>query len=78
MADAVHAQSAATSEIARNVEQAALGTSEVSGNVVQVQDAADQTGRSSAEVLDASRILADQSTRLRGTIEQFLDNVRTA
>ena len=78
VADAVDAQSAATSEIARNVEQAALGTSEVSGNVVQVQAAADQTGTSSREVLDASKILAEQSSRLRGTIVGFLDNVRTA
>ncbi|CAA7615764.1 Methyl-accepting chemotaxis protein [Candidatus Terasakiella magnetica] len=78
VADAVSAQSAATQEIARNVEQAAAGTAEVSGNVVQVQDAADQTGRSSREVLEASRTLADQSGRLRGTIEQFLGNVRAA
>jgi methyl-accepting chemotaxis protein len=78
VAEAVNAQSAATQEIARNVEQAAMGTAEVSGNVVQVQDAADQTGSSSREVLDASRILADQSGRLKGTIEQFLREVRAA
>ena len=76
--DGVGAQSAATQEIARNVEQAAAGTAEVSGNVVQVQTAADDTGRSSAEVLDASSTLAEQSERLKGTIEQFLHNVRAA
>ena len=78
VAEAVNAQSAATQEIARNVEQAAMGTAEVSGNVVQVQDAADQTGISSREVLDASRTLADQSGRLKGTIETFLREVRAA
>jgi methyl-accepting chemotaxis protein len=78
VADAVGAQNAATQEIARNVEQAAAGTAEVTGNVVQVQTAADQTGISSAEVLDASRTLAEQSEKLKGTIVRFLDNVRSA
>ncbi len=78
VAAAVEEQSAATQEIARNVEQAAAGTAEVSGNVVQVQDAADQTGVSSREVLGASRTLADQSGSLRSTIETFLKDVRAA
>ncbi len=78
VADGVSAQSAATSEIARNVEQAAAGTAEVSSNVVQVQAAADETGMASREVLDASQSLALQSTNLKGTIDQFLHNVRTA
>jgi methyl-accepting chemotaxis protein len=78
VADAVDAQNAATQEIARNVEQAAAGTAEVSGNVVQVQQAADQTGTSSQEVLDASRTLASQSSNLRATIERFLADVKAA
>jgi methyl-accepting chemotaxis protein len=78
VAASVEEQSAATQEIARNVEQAAAGTAEVSGNVVQVQDAADQTGASSREVLEASRTLAEQSSCLRSTIEIFLKDVRAA
>jgi methyl-accepting chemotaxis protein len=78
VAAAVEEQNAATQEIARNVEQAAAGTAEVSGNVVQVQDAADQTGVSSREVLEASRTLAEQSSGLRTTIEAFLRDVRAA
>ncbi|WP_043746917.1 methyl-accepting chemotaxis protein [Paramagnetospirillum magneticum] len=78
VAASVEEQSAATQEIARNVEQAAAGTAEVSGNVVQVQDAADQTGTSSREVLEASRTLAEQSGNLRSTIEAFLKDVRAA
>jgi methyl-accepting chemotaxis protein len=78
VAAAVEEQSAATQEIARNVEQAAAGTAEVSSNVIQVQEAADQTGTSSHEVLDASRTLADQSGNLRSTIETFLQEVRSA
>ncbi|EME69086.1 methyl-accepting chemotaxis protein [Paramagnetospirillum caucaseum] len=78
VAAAVEEQSAATQEIARNVEQAAAGTAEVSGNVGQVQDAADQTGASSREVLEASRTLAEQSSSLHATIETFLKEVRAA
>ncbi|OAN43064.1 chemotaxis protein [Paramagnetospirillum marisnigri] len=78
VADGVSAQSAATQEIARNVEQAAAGTTEVSSNVIQVQAAADQTGSASREVLDASQSLARQSSSLKGTIDHFLNDVRTA
>ena len=46
--------------------------------MVQVQDAADQTGTSSREVLEASRTLAEQSSNLRSTIEAFLKDVRAA
>ena len=42
---AVEEQGAATSEIARNVEQAAQGTTEVSSNITQVTQAPGETGR---------------------------------
>ncbi len=78
ISSAVEEQTAATQEIARNVEQAAVGTSDVSSNVVGVQEAADQTGRSSREVLSASGDLATEADGLKRLIETFLRNVRSA
>ncbi|OAN48766.1 chemotaxis protein [Paramagnetospirillum marisnigri] len=78
ISSAVEEQSAATQEIARNVEQAAVGTAEVTSNVVGVQEAADQTGRSSGNLLDASRNLANEADGLKRMIERFLSDVRSA
>lgn len=78
IAAAVEEQSAATREIARNVEQAAVGTADVSNNVIGVQEAANQTGGVSSELLAASRDLAAQAGGLKGAIDAFLTNVRAA
>jgi methyl-accepting chemotaxis protein len=75
---AVEEQSAATLEIARNVEQAAAGTAEVSSNVSGVQDAANQTGAVSTQLLSASQELAAQAAGLKTTIDRFLSDVRAA
>ncbi len=78
ISSSVEEQNAATLEIARNVEQVAAGTTEVSSNVASVQTAADHTGRSSDEVLDAASSLSSQAERLRGLIDGFLADVRGA
>jgi methyl-accepting chemotaxis protein len=78
IAVAVEEQSAATLEIARNVEQAAAGTAEVSSNVSGVQDAANQTGAVSTQLLSASQELAAQAAGLKRTIDTFLADVRAA
>ncbi|MGE5514677.1 MAG: methyl-accepting chemotaxis protein [Bacteroidota bacterium] len=78
IAAAVEQQSAATQEIARNVEQAAAGTSEVSTTIAGVQQAAGETGAAAGTVLDAARLLANQASELRQTVDQFLADVKGA
>jgi len=78
IAESVDQQSAATREIARNIEQAAAGTAEVSNSVVSVQTAAGQTGNASSEVLSASNDLVAMATGLRGHVDGFLADIRTA
>ncbi|MFC7334390.1 methyl-accepting chemotaxis protein [Rhodocista pekingensis] len=78
IAAAMEEQEAATSEISRNVAQAALGTEGVSGNVEQVLEAAGQTGAASSQVLGAARELAQQSETLRARVETFLAAIRAA
>ncbi|NVK19676.1 MAG: cache domain-containing protein [Methylocystaceae bacterium] len=78
IAAAIEEQSAATQEITRNIEQAAQGTQEVSSNIIDVNEAANDTGRASKEVLDASDQLNEQSVTLRGIVQSFLSGVKSA
>ncbi len=75
---AVEEQSAATNEISMNAQQAAGGTQEVSRNIVDVSQGAQQTGETAGNVRESSQSLADQSLSLRGEVDSFLDQVRTA
>ncbi len=78
VAAAVEQQSAATSEIARNIEEASHGTQQVNDNIIEVHQAADDTGKASREVLDASALLNEQSVSLRNIVEGFLKGVKSA
>ncbi|HEX3500362.1 MAG TPA: methyl-accepting chemotaxis protein, partial [Stellaceae bacterium] len=78
IAGAVEQQQAATMEIARNVQQAALGTREVSSNIGTVSEAAGDTGTAAHLVLASSEELSQQSEALRGEVETYLSDVRAA
>ena len=78
ISSAVEEQSAATQEIARNVQLAAVGTQEVSENIVGVQEVAKDTGSAANQVLEAVGGLSDQSDVLRGKIDEFLTQIRAA
>jgi methyl-accepting chemotaxis protein len=75
---AVEQQGAATLEISRNVQQAALGTQQVSSNVAAVQQGATGTGTASSHVLAAAQSLSSESSRLKLEVGKFLGSVRTA
>jgi methyl-accepting chemotaxis protein len=78
IASAVEEQGAATQEIARNVEQAAAGTQEVSSNITGVNQAANDTGTAAGQILSAAGELSRHSEMLKGEVDKFLANVRTA
>ncbi len=78
IASAVEEQGAATQEIARNVEQASTGTREVTGSIAEVSQAANDTGAAATQIRDASSALSEQSERLRGEVDRFLEQVRAA
>ncbi|MBF0395008.1 MAG: MCP four helix bundle domain-containing protein [Alphaproteobacteria bacterium] len=72
IASAVEEQSAATREIARNVQQAAAGTQEVTTNIAGVQQAAEEAGHGSRQVLGAAGELSRQSENLRREVDSFI------
>jgi methyl-accepting chemotaxis protein len=78
IASAIEEQGAATQEIARNVQQAAGGTQEVSSNITGVTQAAGETGQAAHKVLEAARLVAQQSGALKGEIVRFLEGVKAA
>ncbi|MEO3430692.1 methyl-accepting chemotaxis protein [Pelagibius sp. CAU 1746] len=78
IASAVEEQIAATSEISRNVQEAANGTQEVTQNISGVSQGAQQTGAASEQMLSAVRNLSSQADALRGKVDDFLTEVRSA
>ncbi|HRJ61247.1 MAG TPA: HAMP domain-containing methyl-accepting chemotaxis protein [Azospirillaceae bacterium] len=78
IAGAVEEQRAATQEIARNVQHAAMGAAEVSSNVGGVTQSAATTGAAASQVLEASNRLARQGDDLRRSVGDFLKKMRAA
>nr|CAM75500.1 Methyl-accepting chemotaxis protein [Magnetospirillum gryphiswaldense MSR-1] len=69
---AMEEQNAATQEIARNVEQAALGTNAVSEIMEGIQQAASHSGAGAGQVRQAASHLTRTSAALKQAIETFL------
>lgn len=70
IASAVEEQSAATGEISRSVQEAANGTNLVSSNIIEVNQASQQTGSASNEVLNISDELLREARRLQDIIAE--------
>jgi methyl-accepting chemotaxis protein len=71
-------QGAATSEIARNVQEAARGTEFVTGSISEVRQGAGETGTAAAQVLASAQELARHSASLGQEVEHFLSGVKAA
>jgi methyl-accepting chemotaxis protein len=71
IATAVEEQSATTSEMSRNVAEAAKGSGEVSKNITGVAQAAQSTSSGATESQKAAAHLAEMSTELRELVGQF-------
>ena len=78
IASAVEEQTAATNEIARNIERAAAGTLVVSVNVDDVSTETTTTAETARQVLAAAANLARQGEILRHDVESFVAQVRAA
>lgn len=78
IASAIEEQGAATQEIARNVQQTAIGTTAVSSNISGVSEAISQASRVTEEVLAASTDMSKHAERLQTEVNGFLTTVRAA
>ena len=71
IASAVEEQAAATSEIARNVNDASRGAAEITVNIKSVAQTADSTASGAADSQRASSDLAHMAAELQGLVSQF-------
>ena len=78
IAAAMEEQRAAAGEITRSAQEAADGTRDVFANIQEVDQATSETGQSAGQVLEASLAVSRQSDDLKGSVEQFLTEVRSA
>jgi methyl-accepting chemotaxis protein len=78
IAAAIEEQGAATHEIARNVQQAAVGTTQVASNIAAVNRSASDTGSASSQVLSSAQLLSNENKRLKSEMVKFLATVRAA
>jgi methyl-accepting chemotaxis protein len=78
IAAAIEEQGAATQEIARNVQQAAVGSTQVANSIADVNRGAGDTGSASSQVLSSAQLLSDENKRLKAEVVKFLATVRAA
>ena len=78
ISSAVEEQGAATSEIARNVQQAAQGTQAVSDTIGGVSQSAASTGAAAQQVLGSAGQLSQNVDHLKREVQEFLASVKSA
>ena len=76
IAGAVEEQTAATSEISRNVAEAARGTAEVSSSISVVANAAEESGRRVSEMQKVAQEVNSESVTLNQVADDFLTKLR--
>jgi methyl-accepting chemotaxis protein len=78
ISSAIVEQSAATSDIAGNVKQAAAGAENVSLNIATVESATHQTGATASDMLVTATALSSEAEQLQRRVEAFVTAVRAA
>ena len=74
---AVEEQNATTSEIVRSLSEASSGVQQVSQIIIEVQRGTGETGVSADSVHGAAKVVSDLSDELKGSVGQFLNEIRT-
>jgi methyl-accepting chemotaxis protein len=73
---AVAQQGVATQEIARNVQEAALGASEVTHNISGIAQTIANGERMSQDVLTSTHTLSDEAEKLMSDVNSYLTNIQ--
>lgn len=78
IAVAIEEQGASTQEIARNVQQVAIGSTQVATSIADVNRQAEDNGSASSQVLRSAQFLLNENKRLKAELAKFLATVRAA
>ena len=73
IAAAIEEQAATTAEISRNVQQASAATTEVNENISGVQQASQDTGKASTELLELSTGLSEEADSMSKQVGEFME-----
>src|SRR4029078_10031919 len=68
IAAAIEEQGAATQEIARSIQQAAMCTTQVATSIADVNRGAGDTGSASSQVLSSAQLLSNENKRVKGEV----------
>lgn len=74
---AVEEQNATTTEITRSVSETSQGAEQVSQTITEVQGSAEQTGTSAEAVLHSAQEVAELSSNLKSSVNDFLNRIRS-
>ncbi len=74
---AVEEQNVTTDEIVRSVSEASQGVQNVTQIIHDVQEGSVETGQSADAVLEAAKEVSELSENLKGSVEEFLDKIRS-
>jgi|TARA_R110000787_G_C13418432_1_gene444681 methyl-accepting chemotaxis protein len=77
IASAMEEQGSATREIASSVSNASQGTNEASERSMEIREIADESQHQAGALAQASKNMANSSQSLRGSVDQFLNEVRS-
>jgi methyl-accepting chemotaxis protein len=78
IASAVEEQTAATREIAQNVQGAAAASATTTGAIADVSAGSERTKGAAATVLDGAGVVAERAAMLNGKLEEFFARLRAA
>jgi|GEM_PF-658288 len=73
---AVEEQNTTNTEIVRSISEASQGVKQVAQTILEVQKGAGETGASADSVLNAATEVSNLSKNLKGSVDQFLSQVR--
>lgn len=78
IASAVERQSGAARTIAHNVDTASDGARRVNGDIERIASSAENTGKTADEVVRSASAVSEKAADLRGTVDSFLQKLRSA
>jgi methyl-accepting chemotaxis protein len=75
---AVEEQSAVNHDVTKNMVTASAGVEQISTGIGAVTQSIQTTSQSTHQVLDAAKMLSQQSEQLNSEVQKFLTNIRAA
>jgi methyl-accepting chemotaxis protein len=78
IAASVEEQSAATNEISSNMQRASQDVQHITNNVGVISKGSSEADNAAKEVLDASKMLSQQSETLKAQVQVFLKNIQSS